>query len=203
MPPIDPLLELEQASFFVSIATFIILVSGTVHGWMKKRRHYNEYSKLISEPVEMQFYIPSRDKYQVSYEIQDADEHAKNELNIPAHVTDFIFLLIKPKLNFHVTERYFGFKGTGKKPDLIYTNPFKLEGYDSVHWYRDWDGFFHFKEPTLWIKDEVFFPAFQITTYDAGKYVFQAFFHVHSNEFKDVKEEKHALYVKQLNVNII
>ena len=112
----------------IAALTGIVSVCFVVRRWQKEKRDLEEYDKLLSDPFEMHFLIPKKEKYKISYFEQNGDEHLVEELQIPSGTEDVIFLWIKPMINIELGERYFGFESDrkGGKPEIRYYNPFVI-----------------------------------------------------------------------------
>jgi hypothetical protein len=198
---------LSEYAFGIDLGTFIILVAGVIYGvtfWFMKRKEDKEYEKLMDDPFDLNFLIPSAAHFKINYAKQDeANDKLEKELSIPVNSEDYIFLHIKPKINLTVTQRFFGFEGGPNKPELTYSNPFRTEGSDTIQWYKDWYGYFHILGDILWLRDEIVLPAFKIKTHEKGDFKLNANFYVGSKEWKSTKKEINRAIVKTLDVKVI
>lgn len=197
---------LSEITYGLEIATFVIVLIGAIYAvyfWWTRKKEKEEYEKLMEDPLEMHFLIPSTTHWKINYAKQDdVKESLIDELILPVNFEDYLFLHIKPKLNLKITQRYFGFEGTGTKPKITYSNPFRKEGSDTFQWYRDWHGYYHIMGEVFWLKDEVILPAFKIETQEKGIYELTAIFYISSNEWKDTKKEIGKALTKKLTVRV-
>ncbi len=95
----------------------------SLYNWSKRRREKEEYDKIMEDPLELQFFIPKLEEYEITYEKQDMKMHLKYELEIPKGIEDVIFLRILPRIDARVGDRYFGFKTqkSKKKPACMHS----------------------------------------------------------------------------------
>lgn len=196
------------------ILTFIFLVITSLfsmsmalkklYDWYKRRKENKEYDKIMKDPLEVRFFIPTLEDYEITYAKQNDDIHLKDELEIPEDVDDVIFLRIKPRINAKVGDRYFGFliKETRKKPEIFYSDLFIRESSIEREWYKDMYGHLHFPKERFWYKDEIYVSPLKITTHEKGDYPFFVFFPVSSNEYKSVKEKRHTVFQKTLKIKV-
>jgi hypothetical protein len=199
---------LSEITFGLETATFLIVFFSAVYGvylWNKKRKETDKYEKLMENPVEVHFLIPAKKlNIELKYEKQDEEDHIKDELTIPQNFEDHIILLIRPKLNLSVNDRYFGFgPHDGKIPELSYSNIYVTQSSDqSAHWYIDRYGCIHFDTEKQFFKDETYLLSIKIKTYDKGSYPLEITFNVMSNEYKEVKKEIGRRIVRYLSVRV-
>jgi hypothetical protein len=198
--------NVSEISFWLSVGTFLIVLVGAIYGlyiWCKRRKERKKYDEIMEDPLEIHFLIPTVEKYKINYEMQHTEERFKDELEIPANFEDVIFIWIKPRIDIEVRNRYFGFEGREKKPIVEYFEAFVTESSISKNWYRDWHGYYHLIDESIWLKEEVYVSTFKIKTYGQGDYVFQAIFHLSCREWKNIKEERHKVFTKKLKIKII
>lgn len=197
-----------QILTFILLATTSLLTISlglkTLYNWYKKKREKKEYDKIMEDPLEVHFFIPTLEDYKITYEKQDMKIHPKYELEIPKGVEDVVFLRIKPRINIKLGDKYFGFKikETRKKPEISYSNAFMKETSFQKEWYKDWYGHLHFPKERFWYKDEIYISVFKIKTYDKGDYTLYMYFTVSCNEYKSVKEERHTVALKTLKIRV-
>ena len=191
----------------IAALTGIISVYLVVRRWQKEKRASEEYEKLLNDPFEMHFLIPTREKYNnISYYEQDDEEHLVEELQIPSNTEDVIFLWIKPKINIELGERYFGFESEvgEKKPEIRYFNPFVKEQSKTPDYYIDWHDYYHMygssPEQRMWREGEVYVSSFKITTHDKGDFIFQAGFHINGVGYNQIMEKRYKIVTKQLRL---
>jgi hypothetical protein len=197
----------EYTIFGLELATFLIVLLGAVYGvvrWAGKRREEHQYRKLIEDPFEIYFRIPPKTERLIKYEKQDEKDYTKNELTLPPNSEDYIFLLIRPKLNLYSSDRYFGFGShDGRRPELSYAQLFYLESSGMTQpWGLDIYGCVHFETEKWFFKGETYLPSFKIVTHDRGNYPLEVDFNVRSTEYKDVKKEIGIHIVKHLNLKV-
>jgi hypothetical protein len=199
---------LSEIMYGLEIATFVIVFLGAIYGvtiWFKRREEKREYEKLMEDPLEVHFFIPEKSRYIIKYVNQETEEgKTKDELTIPVNSEDHIFLIIRPKLNLKVSERYFGFGGAmEKKPEIINANnPFTVESSEGLQWSKDWYGCYHIRGEKLYLKGETYLPAFKIKTKEKGDYPLEITYHLCSNEWKDVKKEICKVFNKRLPLKV-
>jgi hypothetical protein len=164
----------------------------------------DEYQKLIEDPLEVHFRIPPKSEQLIKYEKQDDIDHEKNELVLPANSEDYLFLIIRPKLNLYSSDRYFGFgPHDGRRPELSYCELFYVESSGlTPRWGLDIYGCIHFETEKLFFKDETYLPSFKIKTHFKGNYPLEITFNVRSTEYKDVKKEIGKLIRKYLTLRV-
>jgi hypothetical protein len=197
----------EYTTFGLGLATFLIVLAGAVYGvirWIKKKKEEDEYKKLIEDPLEVYFRIPPKSLHLIKYEKQDDEDHTKNELVLPPNSEDYLFLLIRPKLNLYSSDRYFGFgPHDGRIPELSYCELFYVESSGlSPRWGLDIYGCIHFETEKWFFKDETYLPSFQIVTHDKGNYLLEIDFNFRSTEYKNVKKEIGKHIVKHLTLRV-
>jgi hypothetical protein len=129
--------------------TFLIVFFSGVYGvyiWNKRRKEKGEYEKLMEDPLEVHFLIPAKRMHVIKYENQDNEDHTKDELIIPPNFEDYIYLIIRPKLDLYASDMYYGFgPHDGKIPELSYSNLFIVQSSDqNPRWSLDTYGCIHF-----------------------------------------------------------
>jgi hypothetical protein len=201
---------------FSGVAAFAGIVAVCLMVWRIRKdkkelekydKQMDEYDELLSNPFEIHFLIPSREKYDgISYYEQDDQEHLVDELQISSRMEDIIFLWIKPRISIEVGERYFGFesKEGGEKPEIRYSNPFVREESKIPDYYIDWHGYYHMigasPEQRVWQVGEVYNPSFKIMTRAEGDFLFQAVFHINGLGHNQIKEKKYQIIRKRLGL---
>lgn len=200
---------LAEISFGLQIATFVIVFATAVFGiarWLKRKGVEREYKKLMDNPLEVNFLIPLEKKCKIYYSKQDnVKEGLEKSITLPVHdFGDQIFIHIIPKLTLKVTHRYFGIESgdEGEKPDITYFNPFIKAGTDSLHWKKDWHGYYHIEDEAIWLKDEKYLPAFKINTFEKGTYSLNVVVHVTSYEWKGIRKEINKVITKTLEIKV-
>ena len=183
------------------ILTFILLVISSsiaiamglkrLYNWFKRRKEKKEYDEIMKDPLEVHFFIPRKEVFEISYARQDSTVQEKDELEIPKGVEDVVFLRIKPRINVEVSQIYFGFSISEKKkkPEVSHYNPLKTSVPKQV--YKDRYGHLHLVEERIFTPKEIYVRSFKIRTHDAGDYTFYLVFKVSCDEYKSIKEERH------------
>lgn len=191
----------------LEVATFLIVFFTGVYGvyvWNTKRKENDEYEKLMEDPLEVHFRIPAKSQHLIKYEKQDDEDHTKDELIIPPNSEDYLFLIIRTKLNLYASDRYFGFgPHDNRRPELSYSNLFIVQSSDQIpHWNLDTYGCIHFDTEKLWLKGETYLVNFKIETHDKGKYPLEITFNVRSPAYKDTKKEIGKLIRRYLTLRV-
>jgi hypothetical protein len=185
---------IEKVSLLISVMILLIATARgaiALRNWNKRRKERREYDEIMKDPLEVHFYIPTIEDYEITYAKQDNDIHPLDELEIPKGIEDVVFLRIKPRINVEVREIYFGFLIREKKgkPEVFYCNPLKTSLPKEK--YKDSYGHLHLIEERIFTPKEFYLRPFGIRTHDAGDYTFYLVFQVSCYEYKSVKEEKH------------
>ncbi len=138
------------------------------------------------KPCEIHFLIPEQHKRILSYASQDDKEHLVDELTLPSNSLVTIELWIKPKMNFHESEFYFGCEGDDvtKPRPIEYDNRFVERGLASKaspetdrNHYVDHHAYYHVRTERDLISSEVYVRGFSLKTIAEGKYTARVFFH--------------------------
>lgn len=140
----------------------------------------------LRNPVEIYFLIPRIDMCRLNYVEQDDTEHLTKKIILPQNKKCLVLLWIRPKINYHQTDLYFGCDGSiYKKPmPLSYFNPFIKEGKhkkgkprENPDHYLDWWLYYHMQQQKDRIKDEKYVAGFIIQTREPGEYTTKVFVH--------------------------
>lgn len=184
------------------IVTLVLLVFGSsiaivtglkaLYNWFKRRKEKKEYDEIMKDPLEVHFFIPRKEVFEISYARQDSTVQEKDELEIPQGIEDAVFLRIKPRISVEVNQIYFGFliSEKRKKPEVFDYNPLKTSVPKQV--YKDSYGHLHLIEERVFTPKEIYLRSFKIRTHEVGDYTFYLVFKVSCNEYKSIKEERHA-----------
>lgn len=197
----------QKLTFIFLVITSLFSVSmalKNLYNWYKRRKEKTEYDKIMEDPLEVHFFIPTLKDRKITYAKQNNEIHLKEELEILENSGDIIFLRIRTRINAKVGERYFGFliKETKKKPEISYSRAFIKESSYERETYKDMYGHVHFPKERFWHKGEDYIAPLKIKTHEKGDYPFYIYCHLSSNEYKSVKEERHTVSKKTLTIKV-
>ena len=197
----------QKLTFIFLVITSLFSVSMALkklYDWYKRRKEKTEYNKIMKDPLEVRFFIPTLKDHKITYAKQNDKIHLQDELEIPEDTEDLIFLRIKTRIHAKVGERYFGFliKEKREKPEISYSSVFIRESSFTHKWYKDWYGHLHFPKEQFWHKGEDYVVTMKIKTHEKGDYPLYMYCHLSSNEYKSVKEERHTVLQKTLTIKV-
>ena len=197
----------QKLTFIFLVITSLFSVSMALkklYDWYKRRKEKTEYNKIMEDPLEARFFIPTLKDHKITYAKQNNEIHLQDELEIPEDTEDIIFLRIRPRINAKVWDRYFGFliKEIREKPEISYSNVFARESSFDRDWYKDMYGHLHFPKEQIWYRDENYISTLKIKTHEKGDYPFYMYCTLSSNEYKSVKEERHTVSQKTLTIKV-
>jgi hypothetical protein len=163
---------------FLTAILLAITVAGIVYHFLKRR----ERAKLLKDPFEVHFLVPSVTDHKVNYP-QDSEEHHVDELSLPSDSEVDVVVWMNPRLNIVLSELQFGCIGDDNeaKPEpLYYFNWWVKEGprkkitpEDDKGQYRDITNYYHIPYYGRAIpKDEKHLPGLRIRTKKKGIYEF-------------------------------
>jgi len=171
----------SMVSALVAIVILLIAIVGMLHSYFKRRKR----SRLLKEPFEAHFLIPTKARCDLGYVQQDDQERYVDTLTLPANSTPLVLLSLRSKLDFEVDEAGFGCEGSESKPEALeYFNYFMVRGKakespeTNPNHSVDWHGYYHIRNLGWKLtKGEVRVGGFIIKTTEKGTFPFRMFFH--------------------------
>ena len=163
---------------FLTAALLTITIVGIIYRWHKTR----ERAKLLADPFETHFLIPTATDYKIDYYPQDNDIHLPDELVLPSNSKKDVMIRMVPRLDLVLNELQFGCIGEiESKPEPLYHfDPYVKEGLrrkttpkmDKRH-YKDWKNYYHIElEGKVCHKDDKVITGLKVRTKAKGTFCF-------------------------------
>src|SRR6266536_5695340 len=144
----------------------------------------------LRTPCDLFFVITSKEKYILTYAIQDEVlEHTTRKLIVPSNSEIYVQILLEPRLAFTASQYFFGFKGSPSTRPLVkrWFIHFRKEGIkegspgNPPSHYIDHHDLYHIKEPLDLPANDPFTTGFIVQTRGPGHYKAQLILYVEGN----------------------